>query len=89
MSAALARQPCHGGACYACGKPATGLRDRRPEGKSLEVACPRHADPTIPCFAACIYCSRPVRRGSLSIDGEHAHARCHRMIEAGRDPSEL
>lgn len=27
--------------------------------------------------ARCIYCEGPVRKGSLSIDGEYAHHRCH------------
>lgn len=31
--------------CYACEEPATGARDRRPEGGKLELACPRHSEP--------------------------------------------
>lgn len=43
--------------CYACDSEATGLRDRRPEGgrlegRRLEAACPRHADPTVPSLSA-------------------------------------
>lgn len=30
--------------CYACDAPATGTRDRRPEGGNLEPACERHAE---------------------------------------------
>lgn len=33
--------------CYACDAEASGIRDRRPEGGIIEVACARHADPTI------------------------------------------
>ncbi|MFA5053242.1 MAG: hypothetical protein WC565_04250 [Parcubacteria group bacterium] len=69
--------PFHGGKCYACERPAVGLRDRRPEGGELEPACRRHADPSIRTYAACIYCDGPVRKGSVSIDGEWAHAKCH------------
>lgn len=67
-----------GGTCYACDSKATGLRDRRPEGGLLETACKRHADPTIKTFDACIYCSTPVRSGSLDVDGEFAHKSCHK-----------
>lgn len=68
--------PFHGGHCYACDREATGLRDRRPEGGQLERACERHADPGIRVFAACVFCSGPVRPGSVSIDHEFAHAKC-------------
>lgn len=64
--------------CYACDAHPVGLRDRRPEGGRLEMACGRHADPTVRIFAACMYCRGPVRKGSLSIDGATAHANCHR-----------
>ena len=70
-------QPFHGGGCYACASKATGLRDRRPEGGSLEPACKRHADPTIRTYDACIYCNGLVRKGSLTIDGDFAHKSCH------------
>ena len=71
------RLPFHGGGCYACGSRATGFRDRRPEGGSLETACSRHKDPTVKTYDACMYCSGPVRRGSLDIDGTFAHKSCH------------
>jgi hypothetical protein len=49
--------PRYSARCYACDATATGLRDRRPEGGTLESACKRHADPAIPSF----------RRGSALI----------------------
>lgn len=61
--------------CYACDAPACGVRDRRPEGGSLEAACARHAEPTIKSHAACCYCSAP--RPTLVIDGDLAHKACH------------
>ncbi len=67
-----------GGTCYACDAKAVGLRDRRPEGGMMERACKRHADPTSLTFDACIYCSGPVRKDSLDIDGEFAHKSCHK-----------
>lgn len=75
--------PFHGGQeCYACDcQTVVGLRDRRPEGGSLETGCERHADPTIATYAACIYCDAPVRKGSVSVDGNFAHKRCHEMVE--------
>ena len=72
--------PFHGGRkCYACDERPVGLVERYYSGRRYyEVACERHADPTIRVFEACIYCSTRVRRGSLSIDGDFAHAACHR-----------
>jgi hypothetical protein len=71
------------GTCYACRKPAVGYRDRKPEGGKLEVACKRHADPTVKVAAPlCIYCNAPVRLGSVSIDDDYAHAKCHRRESA-------
>jgi len=64
--------------CYACGACATGLRDRRPEGGEIEMACPRHAEPGIRPVLCCMYCNEPTRKGSLVIDGDQAHAACHR-----------
>lgn len=32
--------------CYACEAPAVGVRDRRPEGGKVELACTRHAELT-------------------------------------------
>lgn len=69
--------PFHGGDCYACDSEAVGLRDRRPEGGTLEYACNRHADPTIKVYEACMYCDGPVRKGSLSIDRNFVHHACH------------
>lgn len=66
------------GRCYACDARATGFRDRRPEGGELEFSCPRHTDPTLRPVAVCIFCDEPVRKGSLTIDADHAHAACHR-----------
>lgn len=69
--------------CYACDcTKVIGFRDRRPEGHGLEVACERHADPTIEVFEACMYCQGPIRKGSLIIDGEFAHQKCHVEVEA-------
>jgi hypothetical protein len=55
---------------------ACGVRDRRPEGGIVEAACTRHADPTIPAYAACYMClgARP----TIAIDGELlVHKKCH------------
>lgn len=71
------RAPFHGGRCYACDAKATGLRDRQPEGGSVEPACARHADPTIAVYCACIYCNGAIRSGSLDVDGLFAHKSCH------------
>ena len=71
--------PFHGGRCYACGATATGLRDRRPEGGELETACTRHKDPSIKTYEACIFCNGPVRKGSVTIDGDFAHQACARV----------
>lgn len=73
-----AHVPFHGGQCYACDAKATGLRDKRHERGGLEPACARHRDPSIKTFAACMYCNEPVRKGSASVDGQHAHKSCHR-----------
>ena len=70
--------PFHGGRCYACGAKAAGYRDRRPEGGDLEKACSRHRDPKIKTFEACMHCSGPVRKGSVSIDDDFAHKSCHK-----------
>ena len=78
MKTTAAKRPCFGSQCYACDARSVGVRDQRPEGGMLEQACGRHADPTIPSFDACFYCSTPVRKGSIDIDGEHAHKSCHR-----------
>ena len=50
--------------CYACSEPAVGLRDRRLESGGFEGACARHADPSLPAYRACQYCSGPLRRNS-------------------------
>lgn len=74
----------HGGRCYACDAKATGYTERGGPGVSdLLPACPRHADHRIGTFDACIYCNGPVRAGSVDIDGEFAHVKCHK--EACRD----
>lgn len=75
-----AGQPFHGGRCYACDCSAVGFRDRRPEGKDLEPACERHAEPSVTVYRACIYCNGVVRAGSLMIDGDYAHAKCHKEM---------
>jgi hypothetical protein len=74
--------PFHGGQqCYACDcQTVVGLRDRRPEGGSLEIACARHADPTVATYDACMYCDAPARKGSWLIDGNFAHKTCHDMV---------
>ena len=66
------------GCCYACDAKATGLRDRRPEGGEVEPACPRHAEPGLVPVLVCMYCNEPTRKGSLTVDGHEAHAKCHR-----------
>lgn len=67
--------PFHTSRCYACDDQACGVRDRRPEGGSIEAACKRHADPSIKAYAACMFCSGP--RPSLVVDGDFAHKSCH------------
>jgi hypothetical protein len=68
--------------CYACDcTKVVGFRDRRPEGHDLEIACERHADPTIEKFDACVYCKRPVRNGHLVIAGEFAHQKCQKEVD--------
>jgi hypothetical protein len=76
------RLPYHGPGpfpeCYACDDTVIiGFRDRRPEGGMLELACKRHADPTIEIFHACQFCDGPVGDGSLDIDGTFAHKKCY------------
>lgn len=67
--------PFHSARCYACDDPAHGVRDRRLEGGLVEAACKRHADPTIPAYAACAFCSGP--RPSIVLDGgSFAHKAC-------------
>lgn len=63
--------------CYACSAVAVGVRDRRPEGGMIEAACKRHADPTIPTFPGCMYCNGRIRPGSVAVDADFAHAKCH------------
>ncbi len=66
--------------CYACDSMATGLRDRTTEGGTLEHACSRHADPKILVSIGCVYCSQPIRKGSLSLGTGYgyAHRGCHK-----------
>ena len=78
MNTATTKKPFCGGTCYACDAKATGLRDLTPSGGVLESACPRHADPTIAVFEACMYCETRVRAGSFDVDGCFAHKSCHR-----------
>jgi hypothetical protein len=73
---------CGGEKCYACDAKPVGFRDRRPEGGDREVACERHADPTITVFEACMYCNGPVRKGSLIIDKQFAHKACEAAASA-------
>ena len=77
MSPKTEKVPFHGGTCYACNHAAVGFRDQRPEGGMLEPACGRHADPTIKTYDACIYCDGPVKTGSLVVDTDFAHKKCH------------
>ncbi len=78
MCATLAVKVYKLGGCYACGAKAVGLRDRRPEGGEVEPACARHAEPRLVPVLVCIYCGEPTRKRAISVDGEGAHARCHR-----------
>lgn len=48
IAAALARRSSPQEHCYACNAEACGIRDRRPEGGTVEAACALHADPTTP-----------------------------------------
>ena len=74
------KQPFYGGKCYACDAKAVGLCDRRKHyvEDALVPACERHADPTVKCYEACFYCNGQARKGSLDIEGNFAHAKCHR-----------
>lgn len=75
----MAKVPFHGGEkCYACSAKPVGLRDRRPEGGFLEIACERHADPRIHVYEACV-CDGPARKGSLSIEGQFVHQSCYKL----------
>lgn len=62
--------------CYACDAEPVGFRDRRPEGKDLDIACKRHADPTIKVVVVCMYCHGPLRNGTVRIDGQFGHMKC-------------
>lgn len=64
--------------CYACDAAACGTRDRRPEGGEVETACARHREPGTALRAACMYCKGTMRRGGMDVDGDNAHANCHR-----------
>lgn len=84
MTTAIAHRvqkvPFHGGEkCYACSAKPVGLRDRRPEGGELEIACTRHADPRILVYEACIFCDGPARKGSLRIEGQFVHQSCYKL----------
>jgi hypothetical protein len=81
--------PFFGGRCYACGAKGSGFRDRRPEGGNLETACARHRDPKIKTFEACMYCSGPVRKGSVEIDDDFAHKSCHKEASGDFGPSPM
>ena len=72
---AVKATPFHTARCYACDGKACGVRDRRPEGGLIEAACKRHADPSIPSYVACMFCSGP--RPTLLVDGSFAHKGCH------------
>lgn len=73
--------PFFGGRCYACDAKAVGFaRHYVVAAYALEEpACKRHADPSIKVFDACMFCSGPVRKGSVEVDGNFAHAKCMRM----------
>lgn len=64
--------------CYACEATPVGIRDRRPEGGDIEVACERHADPTIEVFKACRLCNGRLGNDYLMIDGQFIHTECER-----------
>lgn len=78
MNTATGRIPFYGPVkCYACDSKSVGFADRSHDGEGMVCGCKRHADPTIRTFAACVYCSNPVRSGSVEVDGNFAHAKCH------------
>lgn len=66
--------------CYACNNDAVGTRARTDgQRDGLSPACKRHADSLgkLWIFTACIYCNGPTRKGSVTMDEHHAHAKCH------------
>jgi hypothetical protein len=77
-------RPFYGGQkCYACDARPVGLADRRFSAEGdLEPACARHRDPAIKVYDACMYCDRAVRSGSLDVDGNFAHRKCHKEVTA-------
>jgi hypothetical protein len=71
--------PFFGGRCYACDAKAVGLTRHYVLAAFVdELACKRHADPSIKVYDACMFCNGPVRKGSVEIDGNFAHAKCMR-----------
>jgi len=77
---ATPKVPFFGGGCYACDAKAVGFARRYILAAYAleEPACKRHADPAIAIYDACMFCSGPVRKGSVEIDGNFAHAKCMR-----------
>lgn len=70
------------GKCYACDKAAVGVTVHN---GTVKRGCKRHADPKlkattkpIPGNGLCLYCSVPVRKGSVDVDGDDAHKKCQR-----------
>lgn len=62
--------------CYACNADATGKVDHNGE---IKPACARHAQAKLGHVDACLYCGVRTRPGSIRVDGEPAHAKCHRI----------
>lgn len=65
--------------CYACDKDSVGVTMHN---GAIKAACKRHADPSMRVSHKCIYCDDPVRKGSLRVDNDYAHAKCVRREHA-------
>ena len=63
------------GRCYAC--DSHKLVGVARHNGTIEPACKRHTDPTIKAYFGCMFCNGPVRAGSLAIEGDYAHHKCH------------
>ena len=62
--------------CYACDASATGSRDfTYLSGGNIKPACTRHRDDTLKPWIC--PCGTAVRKGSVEIDGQGWHAKCH------------
>ena len=65
--------------CYACDAQATGSCDRTHHAEGTRVpACDRHRDSKAKPWNICPICLGPTRPGSVVIEGQAYHAKCHK-----------